>query len=463
MVFMAATLSDLKKWYTSNENKLKDDLFSFLRFKSISTDPSHKKDSLACADFLLKLLKEADLKSELIETPNYPLVYAENLSAGPNAPTVLLYGHYDVQPVDPLELWESDPFEPKLVGKTVFARGAQDNKGQIFYSLMAVKALLTLQKKLPVNLKICIEGEEESASVGFTKVLPKIKDKIKADVILVPDFDIPDMETPAVTMGMRGIVTMELVLKSSNSDLHSGQHGGIVLNPNRALVDVLSGLWDKEGKVQIPKFYEDVVELSPKEKKALWLNFDEKEYQKEWGVEAWGNEHGYSVLESNWIRPTLEVNGLGGGYFGKGFKTVIPAKATAKISCRLVPNQDPQKILTILKNYLKAKIPKGIKAEYTDFGTGKPVRTPVSSAAADSVASAYTEIFNKPCQKILTGGSVPIIGDMVHTLNAEAVMFGVGLDTDRIHAPNEHFSLDRVEKGYLVVARILQILGDKTR
>ncbi len=458
---MSFSLQELKKWYDAHLNKIIDDYLAFLRFRSISTDPSYLNESLACAEFLVQFIKKLGMKAELIATSGMPLVYGEDLSLGKNAPTLLIYGHYDVQPVDPIELWKHDPFDPKIEADVVYARGAQDNKGQIFYTLCAIKALFELQKKLPVNLKICIEGEEESASTGLMHILPKIKDKLAADAVLVPDFDIPAKDSPAIVLGVRGIMTLEMILTGSKSDLHSGQFGGIAFNPNRALVHLLSKLWNENGRVMVPGFYDDIQNLSEEEKKTFATESSGELYQKEWGIAAFANEKNYSLTESNWFRPTLEINGIGGGYFGKGFKTVIPAKAVAKISCRLVPNQDPHKIYVSLKKFLEQNVIKGIKIEIADFGSGKPVRNTGESPLANAVMHAYQEVFQKPCKRGFTGSSVPIIADIVHALKSDIAMMGMGLDSDCIHAPNEHFSLDRFEKGFLVMVRTLQLFGEK--
>lgn len=455
---MSESLSSFKKWYENHRKEIVEDYLTFLRFPSISTDPDYKNDSFNCAKWLLGYIKKMGMTAELIETPGFPLVYAEHLQAGKEAETLLIYGHYDVQPVDPLNEWKSPPFEPRIDGEEVYARGAQDNKGQIYYTLVAIRALLSLKGKLAVNLKLCIEGEEESASKGLAQALPKIVHKLQAGSVLIPDVGMPK-ESPAITMGCRGIMALEISLTGSAGDLHSGEYGGIAYNPNRALVQMLSQLWDKEGRVVVPHFYDDVLTIDPEEKKELDFAIDPHYYSENFSIEALGGEKGYSIKESGWIRPTVEINGLGGGYFGKGFKTVIPSKAVAKISCRLVPNQDPKKIFQLLKDFFQKHLVKGMKMEIEDHGGGFAVRGSLRSDLAKTAQVAYEEVFKKPCKKIMTGGSIPIIGDIVSALKAEVVLMGLGYDDDNIHAPNEHFGLDRLEKGFLIVAHILENFG----
>ena len=451
--------SKLQDWFDSHEEKLHEDLFSFLRFPSISTDPEYKSSVHACAEWLLAWIEKIGMKGELISTPVHPVIYAEHMEAGEDAPTLLIYGHYDVQPVDPLNEWNSDPFEPNVKDGKVYARGALDNKGQIFYSLCAIKALLEVDGSLGVNLKLCIEGEEESASRGLEAVLPKIGKKWKADYVLVPDFDLAGPNQPAITLGIRGIMAMEFVLIGSRIDMHSGQHGGIAYNPNRALVEVLAKLINEKGKVQVPGFYDTVKELTQEEKKLLDLRFDSKEYSDEFGVDLFGGEEEYSPLESNWLRPTMEINGIEGGYTKEGFKTVIPTTAKAKLSCRLVPDQDPEKIFDSVKQFISKHIPKGMKVEFENHGGGFPVWGDVNSMLAKAASKAYSEIFDRPCSNVISGGSVPIISGLVKASGGEVVFMGYGLSSDNMHAPNEHFGLDRFEKGFLTVARIVELLN----
>jgi acetylornithine deacetylase/succinyl-diaminopimelate desuccinylase-like protein len=338
---MNSSVAHFKTWYEKNISQIYADYFTFLRFPSISTDPTYSNDIRKTADWLVSYLKQFGMEAELWQTEGHPVVFASYLEAGPDCPTVLIYQHYDVQPVDPLDLWISDPFEPTIRNERVYARGASDNKGQCFYSITAIKAFLEMGKSLNINIKLFIEGEEECGSKGPSNILEAKKEALKSDYLLIVDLGLPNASTPAVTLGHRGIVAMEVTCKNSSIDLHSGLLGGIALNPNRALVQLLSKLWDDKGRVRVPAFYDQIETPNAEELKHIDQKLDLKELESTFGVKAFQGEEDYTLWESNTIRPTLEINGIEGGYTGLGFKTVIPAVAKAKISCRLVPNQDP--------------------------------------------------------------------------------------------------------------------------
>ncbi len=449
----------LRAWVDGQFSNICEEFFHFLRFKTISTDPAYLSEHSRCTAWLDSLFREMKFKVETIETSGLPLFYAENLEAGKNVPTVLVYGHYDVQPVDPIDLWKSDPFEPTVRNGNVYARGALDDKGQIFFAAMAARTLLAVDGKLPVNLKFCIEGEEENGSKGLSEGLGLLKQKLGADYLLVVDCGLPDADTPAIDLGGRGIVAMEISLRGSKEDLHSGLFGGVAYNPNRALAELIAECWDEDGRVAVPHFYDDVIEPSEEEKKEFAKAYG-KGHAKEAGIAAFSAEQGLSLMEANWFRPTFEINGISGGYTGAGFKTVIPAQAQAKISCRLVPNQDPKKISRQVADFLKAKVKKGIDLEVKVHQGARSFRGKADSLLAKAVAGAYEEIFQKPCLKILSGGSIPIVADLQDAIGAEVVGMGYGLASDNIHAPNEHFGLDRFKKGILTVARALQKMRD---
>jgi acetylornithine deacetylase/succinyl-diaminopimelate desuccinylase-like protein len=449
----------LKKWYKEHYDQTLKDFFTFLSFPSISTDPNYEQHTRRTADWLCNYMRSIGLEATLWETPGLPVVFGAHLKAGKNRPTLLIYHHYDVQPVDPLDLWKSDPFTPVIKNNQVFARGAVDNKGQCFYSLTALKAFLELSKELNFNIKVFIEGEEESGGRGTAAILQQKEEELKADHLLVVDFDIPNAATPAITLGMRGLVGLNIECSNSFIDLHSGVHGGIALNPNRALVTLLAGMWDKKGKVTIPHFYDDVRPLPKEHLSRVDMSFDVEQYKKSFGVNAFCPEEGYSIKESNWLRPTLEINGMWGGYTGMGFKTVIPAKAYAKISCRLVPDQDPEKIAKAIAEYLKNEAPKGIEIKAELHHGAVAYRSAFDSFIVKTAALAYEEIFGKPCKYLFCGASVPIVVDLARASKAEVAMIGVGLADDDIHAPNEHFGLDRFELGYLTIGRILSQLS----
>lgn len=455
-------IDQLKQLWKETQKEALQDYFTFLRFESVSTDPKYKPQIKACADWLVDYIKKMGFKVEVWDTPNHPILFASWLEAGPDKPTLLIYNHYDVQPVDPAAEWDSPPFEPTQRNGEIYARGAQDNKGQCLYVLQALKTLLKQNKKLPVNVKLCIEGEEECGSESLSNILKdkKRQEQLKADYLAVVDMGLPDKDTPAVTLGVRGIVTMELRVQGSNSDLHSGSHGGIVANPLHVLADMLSKLHDSHGRVTVPGFYTDVAEMDHSQKSKISFDFDMNKYQSQFGAETAGGEKQYPPLERAWTRPTLEINGISGGYGGPGFKTVIPAKALAKISCRLVPNQDPHRIGEITAAYIKSLAPSSVKVEVEIYhGGGKAVRANPASNVVKAFSKAYEELFQKPCKNIFSGGSIPVITALAEASQSEVVLLGFGLPDDKIHAPNEHFGTDRLEKGFIVMARTLELLA----
>lgn len=450
----------LKTLFDQQKKEIFEDYFTFLRFKSIATDPEFKEEVNACADWLQTYLQNFGLNVEKWETGNAPVIFAQDLRAGPKKETLLLYCHYDVQPVDPLDEWLSPPFEPTMRDGTVYARGAVDNKGQCFYTIAAIRTVLKQLGSLPVNLKFVIEGEEESGSEGLSQLLYRKKEQLKADHLLIVDSGTEAPDTPAISLGARGLVCFNLKLTESLFDMHSGVVGGIARNPNRALCQLLSKLHDSTGRVTIPGFYDDVVEMPPNERNELDFSFDPTNFHSIYGFEPTGMEEGISAKEACWLRPTLEINGIGGGYSGPGFKTVIPKEANAKISCRLVPRQDPGTITRLVHDYLMNHKPRGLKLEIEAMaGGGRAFRTSASSKIANILAKSYSEVFGKTCKKILIGGSIPIGAELAKVSEADLLLVGVGLPTDRIHAPNEHFSLDRFEKGFLTICRALALFA----
>ena len=460
MIAPSTSLDHLESFFQSQQKSIRDDFFKFLRFKSISTDPDYKSDVLSCCSWVEEQLKKIGLETERWETSGHPTIFASHCKAGPGKPTVLIYNHYDVQPVDPLELWDSPPFEPVEKDGEVFARGAQDNKGQCFYVLKAIEALFDQEDDLPVNLKLVIEGEEETGSAGISAILKERAKQLKADYLIVADAGMQRLDQPSLTLGCRGTITMHVELEGANSDLHSGSHGGLHRNTNHVLIDLLSRLRDAKGHILVPGFYDDVKELSDDERSKIDFTFDSSEYREMFGAEANGGEEEFSPFESAWIRPTLEINGISGGYSGPGFKTVIPAKASAKISCRLVPGQDPEKTGILVLDYLKKQVPKGFSIEAKLDHGGPAVRSSPNSKGVKAFAQAYSEVMNKPCRFTMEGGSIPVIASLADVSGSEVVLMGFGLPDDKIHAPNEHFSIDRIRLGMLSIARALQILGE---
>lgn len=450
----------LQTLFKKHEKEIINDFIKFLSFESVSTDPAYAPQVNACAEWLKKYLLEIGFDVSLWPTKGHPTLFATHLKAGPNKPTLLIYNHYDVQPIDPLEEWISPPFEPTIRNGQVYARGAQDNKGQCFYTIQALKRLIERDGTLPINVKLIIEGEEECGSAGLSDIIPKKQKELKADYLAIVDLGLREANKPALTLGLRGLVTMDVTVQGSKTDLHSGSHGGLAYNPIHALVDMLSQLRDASGKIAVPGFYDSVLPVKEEDMAQLSLSFDAKNYEKMFEAKPTGGEKAHSPLERNWLRPTLEINGISGGYSGAGFKTVIPAKAHAKISCRLVPNQDPWKIGEMVAAFLRKKAPEGVKVDVqVRPGGGRAVRALTSSKVVQAFAKAYGEIFDSPCEFIFEGASIPIVPELSAASQSEVVLLGLGLSDDQIHAPNEHFGLDRLEKGFLVMARAIENLG----
>lgn len=455
------TLESLKDLYKKDEPEIIRQFCKFLSFQSISSEMSHKAEMDRCVHWLMDYIAKIGFECELWPTSGHPVLFARWDGAEPDKPTLLIYNHYDVQPVDPLEEWTSPPFEPTIRDGNIYARGAQDNKGQCFYVLQALKMLMERDQKFPLNIKLCIEGEEECGSHGLSGILNERKGQLKADYLAVVDLGIPGPNQPALTLGLRGLTTMDVEAVGSNTDMHSGSHGGIAYNPIHALVEVLGKLRDTSGKVLVPGFYDEVHELSKDEHKQLSAGFDEADYKRIFAAQPTGGEKSFSPNERNWLRPTLEINGIAGGYSGTGFKTVIPAKAHAKISCRLVPTQDPKTIAKRVAQYIEKNAPDGIAIKvHVHGGGGVAVRSSMDSKALKAFKTAFEEVYQTPCQFILSGASIPIVTELTHASESEVVLLGVGLSTDCIHAPNEHFGIDRLEKGCLVIARGIELLSN---
>lgn len=451
---------DIRSLIEKKQDSILADFFTFLRFPSVSSEPEYKQAVLDCADWVKNSMQKIGFEVEVWHTSGHPVLFGSYQKAGPDKPTLLIYNHYDVQPVDPLNEWHTPPFEPTEKDGEIYARGAQDNKGQCFYVMQALKLLMEMRGKLPINIKWLIEGEEEIGSKGLSEIIPEKTEKLKADYLAIVDVGIPDSKIPSVTLGARGIVTMDLVVTGSRTDMHSGTNGGIAFNPIHALVQLLSSVRDENGRVAIPGFYDSVLEMPLEEKSRLYLEFDEKSYISDIGAKPLGGELGHPPHERAWLRPTLEVNGISGGYAGKGFKTVIPAKANAKISCRLVPNQDPKQIGQLVADYLRRQAPKGVEVDvHVHSGQGKAVRVNPSSKAVEAFAKAFEEVFQSPCRFTMAGGSIPIVAELAEASGAETVLVGLGLSGDRIHAPNEHFGVDRIKKGIQIMAHALDNLA----
>ena len=425
-----------------------DDYFEFLRFKSISTDPAYKQDVLACADWLTGYLESCGLSVERLETNGHPTLLATN-EHKPGRPSLLIYHHYDVQPVDPLDEWHSDPFQPTQKGDVVYARGASDNKGQCFYTLSAIRAV----KELNFNLKLVIEGEEEIGSPGLARLCEEHGEKFKADYALFIDIDMPEKHVPGVTLGVRGIATMEIAVRGAKSDLHSGGHGGMAYNPARALMETLVKCWDIEGKIAIPGFLEKVQPIAIEDLQMLDMDMDEKAYQEQFGVAVLGGGK-----TANWLEPTIEINGFSSGYTGEGFKTIIPAVAKCKLSCRLVPGQDPDEMAALVADFIKAEMIPGMEVKIAFDHGGKAFRASANSPLAKLLKESLEAVFKKECRFILSGGSIPIAEKLAEASGAQVLFMGMALPEDDIHSPNEHFEISRLRLGFLTLLELFNRL-----
>lgn len=434
----------------SNKEKYVKELEDFLRIPSISTLAANKSDMLTAAEFVTGKLREAGMENvKIIETKGHPLVYADWLHAA-GKPTVLVYGHYDVQPVDPINLWDSPPFEPTIKDGKIYARGATDDKGQMYMHIKSVEAYFKTVGKLPLNVKFIIEGEEEIGSGNLDEFVNKNQDMLKCDAVMISDTSLYGPGIPTLTYGLRGLCYMEVVVTGPNRDLHSGTFGGGVDNPINVLADMISKLKDKKGKIKISGFYKDVVNLTKKERENFKrLPFSEKQYAKALDVKALNGEKGYTTLERVWARPTLDCNGIFGGFTGEGAKTVLPSKATAKISMRLVPNQDPKKIAKLFKSYINKIAPKTVKVEVSDLHGAYPIATSLDDKATLSAANALAKVFGKKTIFMREGGSIPIVVSFAKKLKAAPVLMGMGLNTENLHSPNEHFNLNHFHLGIL--------------
>lgn len=440
-------MQNIKNYIEENKQRFLDELFELLRFPSVSADPKYKTDVLNTAEFVAAKLKEAGADQVAIcSTKGYPIVYGEKIIDS-SLPTVLVYGHYDVQPPDPLELWHTPPFEPTLRDGKIYARGACDDKGQFY---MHVKAFELMQNTntLPCNIKFMIEGEEEVGSDNLGLFVSENREKLAADVVLISDTSMISMENPSLETGLRGLAYMEVEVTGPNRDLHSGVYGGAVANPATILAKMIASLHDENNHITIPGFYDDVIELTEEERTSLnSAPFDLEEYKTDLDInDVWG-EKGYSTLERTGTRPTLEVNGIWGGYTGPGAKTVLPSKANAKISMRLVPGQDWKKISHLFESHFKHLAPASVKVNVVAHHGGSPYVTPTDSVAFKAAYKAVEESFGKKPVPTRGGGSIPIVALFEQELGIKTVLMGFGLDSDNLHSPNEKYDLFNYYKG----------------
>ncbi|EPR66097.1 dipeptidase [Cyclobacterium qasimii] len=449
---------ELKKYIESNSKRFLDELLDLLRIPSVSADPAYKKDVFKAAEFVKASLEAAGVDyAEICSTAGYPIVYGEKI-IDPAAPTVLVYGHYDVQPADPLDLWDSPPFEP-VIKKTsshpngaIFARGSADDKGQFYMHVKAFESMLA-SGQLNCNVKFMIEGEEEVGSENLDIFVRDNQEKLKADVVLISDTSMISLEHPSVTVGLRGLAYMQVEVTGPKMDLHSGTFGGGVANPINVLCKMISSLHDENNHITIPGFYDNVEEYGKEYRQQLnKAPFDEGEYKKKLDINETYGEKGYTTIERVGIRPTLDVNGIWGGYIGEGAKTVLPSKANAKISMRLVPNQDHKAIAKLFEEHFKSIAPPAVKVKVVPHHGGQAAVIPTDSIGYKAAEAAIDEAFGKKAIPTREGGSIPITALFQQVLGLDPILLGFGLDTDAIHSPNEHYGVDNYFKGIETIA-----------
>jgi acetylornithine deacetylase/succinyl-diaminopimelate desuccinylase-like protein len=454
----------VEPFVSKNKPRLLEELKTFLRIPSISTLPEHKGDVARAAQFVADSMKAASLENiEIIQTGKHPLVYADWLHAA-GKPTVLCYGHYDVQPPDPVDLWTTPPFEPSERDGNLYARGACDDKGQMYMHIKAVEALFATYGKLPVNVKFIIEGEEEVGGESIAQYVPKNREKLKADVALVSDTELFADGIPTLCVGLRGLMYFEVEAQGPARDLHSGMYGGAAPNAVYGLIELLAKAKDPDGRIQIPGIYDDVAVPAQAELDS-WkrLPFSEEEFLKnEVGSTELTGEPGQSVFARTWARPTFEVHGIAGGFTGTGAKTVIPAKAIAKVSIRLVPNQDPDKVMAAFKNWVKAQTPKGIRTEVRVLSAGPAIIVNPDHPAIHVAAEAFSEMLGAPTVFIRSGGSIPIVGDFAESLGIPTVLMGFGLPDDGLHSPNEKYRISNYYTGIMTIAHFFEKYGQQS-
>ncbi len=446
-------MNNIIDFINTHRDRYVEELKAYLAIPSISALPEHAADVRRCAEWTAGEMNRIGLQHvRLIETPGNPVVYGDWLEAA-GAPTILFYGHYDVQPVDPVELWESPPFEATVRDNEIYARGAADDKGQVFMHLKAIEAHLKQNGRLPVNIKLIIEGEEEVGSANLDNFIKAHKDELQADLVVISDSGMFDRGVPSICYGLRGLAYFQIDMRGTKSDLHSGSFGGAVANPAMVLSQVLAQMKDRSGKVRIPGFYDQVRELTAEER-AQWkqLPFNERRYAKELGAPRLFGESGYSTLERVWARPTFEVNGLLSGFTGDGAKTVIPAVAMAKVSMRLVPDQDPDTIAPLFEAYLRKVTPKTVAVSVTRMHGGKPWMTGFDSRFVQAAGRAIEKGFGKTPVFTREGGSIPVVATFQEVLGLPSVLFGVGLPDENAHAPNEKLDLGNFHGGIIASA-----------
>jgi acetylornithine deacetylase/succinyl-diaminopimelate desuccinylase-like protein len=450
-------LKEVIPYIQANKEKYIDELKDFLKIQSISTLPEHKEAINQAAEFVSRKLKAAGIsRINIFKTEGHPIVYGEWLGA-PGKPTVLIYGHYDVQPVDPIDLWNHPPFDPVVKDGKIYARGATDDKGQLYMHIKSVEAYFKTRGSIPLNVKFLIEGEEEIGSENLEKFINDNTELLKCDSVLISDTELYEAGLPTLTYGLRGLAYMEVELTGPSQDLHSGSFGGAVANPVNVLANMISKLHDKNRHITIPRFYNNVKRLTKKEKDNYKrLKFSDKKLARELGVKELVGEKGFTTLERLWARPTLDCNGIFGGFTGKGAKTIIPSMATAKISMRLVPDQDPKKIIKEFTKYIKKITPESVTVIVRELHSAYPVLTPLGEKASIAASKAMEKAFGRKTVYVRDGGSIPIVTVFTKILKAPTVLMGMGLNSENLHSPNEHFDLNHFHLGIISSAYFLE-------
>lgn len=451
--------STVLNYIDENKGRFKAELFDLLRIPSISTDSQYENDVKDAANYILKKLELLNLdRTELFETEGNPIVYGELIS-DESKPTVLIYGHYDVQPPDPVDLWETAPFRPTVRNGDIYARGASDDKGQSYTHIKALESYLKTNTDFPVNIKFIFEGEEEVGSPHLVPFIKEHKEMLNCDMVLISDTAMFAEDTPSITYGLRGLAYMQIEITGPNRDLHSGIYGGAVDNPANVLCEIITKLKDENGVIQIPGFYDNVIELSDEEREAYSkLPFDKEEYKNELGLKALNGEKGYNTLERASARPTIDINGMWSGYQDEGAKTVLPAKAGAKVSMRLVPDQDPKHIAKLFKEHVKSLAPDTVDITVTEHHGGHPAMTDLSFYGLQAAADAFEDVYDKEPLFTREGGSIPIVADFQKVLDAQSILMGFGLNSDAIHSPNEKFALKDFYRGIQTSAKFFERL-----
>ena len=451
--------ADLDRFFTQNEARIRGELFELLRIPSVSARSEHNEDTARAAEWVARSLRDAGLKATVYPTPGHPVVVGEWRGAGAGSPTVLAYGHYDVQPAEPLELWDTPPFEPTIRSGKIFARGSVDDKGQLFLHVKALEALLRTRRKLPVNVVVLAEGEEEVGSENLSNFVESNADLLRADAVIISDSAMFAPGLPSILSSLRGLAYFQIDVQGPSTDLHSGSYGGAVINPAMALARILATMHDANGRIAIPGFYDKVIDWGEAARKEIRaLPFNDDHFRAETGAPVVGGEAGFSTLERLWMRPTCEINGLLSGYTGEGAKTVLPAKAMAKVSCRLVPNQDPQEIERLMRAHVERVAPKGVTVTVAHLHGGRPWRANLDGPLFDAARRALASAFGR--EPVITGegGSIPVVGDFQRILNAPVLLMGFGLPGENAHAPNEWMSEENFTKGLRAVAMLYQEL-----